>query len=395
MEEERKYIPKPTFMNILKTGGAVGQSFTMSEMLTHLISYIKLKKICNPENVLNVNCEQDELHSVFGVLTFTRSNVELVLTNIFVVHLWNSIFNEERLSKMNYLQHYHPLYISVDEGIFDENLPQGYEDYETDVIQDSSDDRWTASESEIDLDSVRATSYEVEFEVNETDGSTSEPDTDSDIEMPSFLKYIWVIRWVSSAPTSIAATMANLNQGGFLVLLFIPLYSVTIPIFHFGLMKARTEEGSNDSDFNDPDLCKDFWICDKCKIRNKPISRNCLKCWKVRKNWLPDKTTRKTKKLKKRKSRQKYVKMEQSSPEDGSSTQDSQDSLSDIVNNSINQKEDASSLCMICLQRPKSATLVHGRTGHQLCMLNDKKKGDLKDYHTLKVKLNTARMGFS
>ncbi|KAG1678353.1 E3 ubiquitin-protein ligase Mdm2 [Nymphon striatum] len=360
MEEERKYIPKPTFMNILKTGGAVGQSFTMSEMLTHLISYIKLKKICNPENVLNVNCEQDELHSVFGVLTFTRSNVELVLTNIFVAHLWNSIFNEERLSKMNYLQHYHPLYISVDEGIFDENLPQGYEDYETDVIQDSSDDRWTASESEIDLDSVRATSYEVEFEVNETDGSTSEPDTDSDIEV---VVHTTVFSDDSDIP--------------------------------FWADESSNEEGSNDSDFNDPDLCKDFWICDKCKIRNKPISRNCLKCWKVRKNWLPDKTTRKTKKLKKRKSRQKYVKMEQSSPEDGSSTQDSQDSLNDIVNNSINQKEDASSLCMICLQRSKSATLVHGRTGHQLCMLNDKKKGDPKDYHTLKVKLNTARMGFS
>lgn len=35
-------------------------------------------------------------------------------------------------------------------------------------------------------------------------------------------------------------------------------------------------------------LCQDYWRCVKCDELNPPLPRNCLRCWTLRRDWLPE-----------------------------------------------------------------------------------------------------------
>nr|XP_057934200.1 E3 ubiquitin-protein ligase Mdm2-like isoform X2 [Doryrhamphus excisus] len=49
-------------------------------------------------------------------------------------------------------------------------------------------------------------------------------------------------------------------------------------------------EGEDDDSFDeDTEITEaDYWRCDKCDELNPPLPRNCLRCWKLRQDWLRD-----------------------------------------------------------------------------------------------------------
>ena len=186
-----------------------------------------------------------------------------------------------------------------------------------------------------------------------------------------------------------------------------------------------SEEGK-ELDSYDPELGPaDMWTCVGCKKPNKPYIRYCLSCWQVRKNWLSydRKKKRKTDSdkavshdsdtetdgagadmdtvgaddrprmdsqdsgigsgesqemevavsdVKPVLVRSMSVKSEASTPESVSSSVSSQPSSLDSGYQSPSQSNNKhntsqSQLCLLCCTRPKNASLVHGRIGHQVC----------------------------
>ena len=167
-------------------------------------------------------------------------------------------------------------------------------------------------------------------------------------------------------------------------------------------------------DSYDPELgLADMWTCVGCKKPNKPYIRYCLSCWQVRKNWLSYDRKKKRKtddkvvlhdsdtetdgagadrpRMDSQDSgigsaesqemevavsdrpvlvRSMSVKSEASTPESVSSSVSSQPSSLDSgyqstsQNNKLNSSQ--SQLCLLCCTRPKNASLVHGRIGHQV-----------------------------
>lgn len=171
------------------------------------------------------------------------------------------------------------------------------------------------------------------------------------------------------------------------------------------------EEGQeSDSDIDEDDL----WSCPHCNLKNHPLSRQCARCWVERHEWLPhlkrlsseppmesSKTIEESASyptLQKSHSLSVTPTIENpssssSSPQLitftqllGSSSLAASSSTSAEINNqgqssshhthqtdnkSSKTKDSAFSpdLCVICLVQPRNASLVHGRTGHQVCCI--------------------------
>lgn len=181
------------------------------------------------------------------------------------------------------------------------------------------------------------------------------------------------------------------------------------------------EEGQElDSDIDEDDL----WPCPQCNLKNHPMSRQCARCWMERHEWLPHlkrlssdpgpMVTTATRTVPVLPSLQKSVSLPvspriESTPLSSSSSSlqpvrpssdtsascvlsASSSATNDRQENKLSARDELSSsdskqvvdkksdtkgpeatfsrdLCVICLTQPRNASLVHGRTGHQVCCI--------------------------
>ena len=183
-------------------------------------------------------------------------------------------------------------------------------------------------------------------------------------------------------------------------------------------VKRRRDEAKKDSvywgdsEIDDKELSSydselepaDIWMCHTCNKPNKPYFRYCASCWKVRRGWLGYDGR---KKKKSKKSGRKITSHDSDNETDGCTVEDrprmdSQDSgvgtgdsqefeiaqteqkkVSKVLERSVSQvsqhstesssssgyhsiQSKTSHLCLLCCTRPKDASLVHGRIGHQV-----------------------------
>ncbi|KAH9499047.1 hypothetical protein Btru_005506 [Bulinus truncatus] len=152
---------------------------------------------------------------------------------------------------------------------------------------------------------------------------------------------------------------------------------------------------SDTDDESDPELTDgDKWFCEYCKTKNPPLQRNCGGCWSVRQDWLggsystddactvsQESTTTDDNNCSQN-STLCAPDSASSSKVQGHLTPDSDDSREDIqvdgesmdLCDDGGKKSKNADLCVICFSRKKTATLVHGKTGHQACCYTCAKK---------------------
>ncbi|XP_078357538.1 E3 ubiquitin-protein ligase Mdm2-like isoform X2 [Oculina patagonica] len=153
-------------------------------------------------------------------------------------------------------------------------------------------------------------------------------------------------------------------------------------------------EGESDSEIDEDDL----WACSQCNLKNHPMSRQCARCWTERHEWLPHlkrmasepamdlsrvTDTPTSPLLQKSSSLAVAPTIENpcSSSFDLSTLKQqpetrqalSAESTEQTVTQHSENKHSASAftpdLCVICLTQPRNASIVHGRTGHQVCCI--------------------------
>ncbi|KAI8791381.1 E3 ubiquitin-protein ligase Mdm2-like isoform X1 [Biomphalaria glabrata] len=129
----------------------------------------------------------------------------------------------------------------------------------------------------------------------------------------------------------------------------------------------------------------DKWCCEYCKLKNPPFQRNCGGCWSVRPDWLPQVSNNSTDETC-------APSQDSITTEDASCSQNSNLNptpslkMQDCPSSDSESKQDIevdgegcteknnSDLCVICYSRRKTASLVHGKTGHQACCYKCAKK---------------------
>ncbi|XP_078582790.1 protein Mdm4-like isoform X1 [Branchiostoma floridae x Branchiostoma japonicum] len=230
--------------------------------------------------------------------------------------------------------------------------------YSTAYVADSSDDLWFLEE---DSDREEVPVIDWEFEL---DSDSSEPYNDDDDEEDSNMDgeeeeyYVEMIRCSDND----------------------------------SCMADESEE-STDEEITD----KDKWKCDKCPMRNSPYQRYCSHCWALRKDWFPEvhnssqkSTLQRSNSCPEAQSTENDGAGEPSpgvvSPPERTISTDSAFSSLGSSSQEVNSTPGATGVsqdhvgtvvmepCMICLSRPKVASMVHGRTAHLVCCYTCAKK---------------------
>ncbi|XP_066265358.1 E3 ubiquitin-protein ligase Mdm2-like isoform X1 [Branchiostoma lanceolatum] len=232
--------------------------------------------------------------------------------------------------------------------------------YSTAYVADSSDDLWFLEE---DSDREEEIEWPWEFEL---DSDSSEPyndddDDDSDIDGEEEEYYVEMI-----------------------------------PCSDNDSCMADESEESTDEEITD----KDKWKCDKCPMRNSPYQRYCSHCWALRKDWFPEvHNSGQRSTLQRSNSCPEAQSMENDdtaspaepspgvvSPPERTISTDSAFSSLGSSSQEVNSAPGATGVsqdhvgavvmepCMICLSRPKVASMVHGRTAHLVCCYTCAKK---------------------
>ncbi|XP_060593001.1 E3 ubiquitin-protein ligase Mdm2-like [Ruditapes philippinarum] len=225
---------------------------------------------------------------------------------------------------------------------------------ETVIVQDSTDDLWFLEE---DSDTV----FSIEYDVESDNASPTESDLSSIQSGESFL----VVCKESDVEFFADCSDSDSNDGD----------------------KELTEA--------------DNWVCIECNQSNPPVQRYCGRCWKLRTDWLgsqaraderpeDDKSTlsQETQRKDKNVSNQsREISDNDCKTVDDMLIKDLAEQRYSFSNIQLQQKDNKSTVdtertnpnvskapsvaledpCIICLTRPKTASLIHGTSGHQVC----------------------------
>lgn len=178
-------------------------------------------------------------------------------------------------------------------------------------------------------------------------------------------------------------------------------------------------EGDRESDSEiDED---DLWACSQCNLKNHPMSRQCARCWTERHEWLPhlkrlssepamnlsritdmprspslqkssslavaptienpcSSSSLNLVTLKQQDNSDSFVTGSSASAEgnsqgqshstgQGSSAENAEQTITQHSGTKPSEPAFTPDLCVICLTQPRNASIVHGRTGHQVCCI--------------------------
>ncbi|XP_067123019.1 E3 ubiquitin-protein ligase Mdm2-like [Centruroides vittatus] len=420
-----KFVLKSAFLKLLESVGASGKVFTLSQILGFMKNYIIAHNLYDKKNPRQIFCEDDDLGKVLGVNKFTIDDVMKLLTRVLyrlppttkdssessensqIDSLKRPPAAENVECKKQKLEDHSsanvrpksPIIICIpDKPDYDSTCETdlSIQSHETALAKDSTDDLWFLEEDEYDVEVEDDDDYfSVEYELgsqSSMEGSLVS-DTDSDIE-----------------------DVIN---------------AVLICKDDDDMEFWADDSSDDDDFSTDPELEEgDKWTCSRCKSLNPPPMRYCQKCWDERIGWLPESRRhhppppRKSRKKRRMNKNQKLErKNTDSKPEKvddaleaklekeeslksvddvnldnfypastsysiHKSTTDSEASIQPIKlceNPSVESFPDSydktdcnsvppsaaadkeSNVCPLCLQKEKTAIIVHGRTGHQMC----------------------------
>lgn len=281
-----KFAVKPAFLQLLKTVGADGNLFTLSQVLGYMKNYIISHNLYDKTNPRQIFCENDELGKVLGVNKFTIDDVMNLLTlvlyrlpfkkdctdssnNSSVDGMKRLLVEENVESKKLRLEEQSqaitrplsPIVICIPEKPdYDSNCETdlSIQSYETALAKDSTDDLWFLEEEEeydVELGNDTEDYFSVEYEVGSASSVADNlvSDTDSDIE--DIVNAVLICKDDSDME----------------------------------FWADSSDSDDDDDESTDPELAEgDKWTCSRCKSLNRPFMRYCQKCWDQRIGWLPE-----------------------------------------------------------------------------------------------------------
>ncbi|XP_062607219.1 E3 ubiquitin-protein ligase Mdm2-like isoform X2 [Saccostrea cucullata] len=239
-----------------------------------------------------------------------------------------------------------PLYIKVKVETDSDTDHTSNQDGSSSRIEESSDDLWFLEEDQQDSDT-----FSIEYEIED------------------------------SEPSDIISESSSVVSG-----------QDVIVVCSDSDVEFWADESDTCTDWNEGDQ----WTC-ACGTKNTPVQRHCKFCWKIRPGWLGEKRKRSpsseetdsNKKWKEdsetdtpdivRVAEKETLKSDSIDSGICLSSQDTASSQAELVQLgsrriSLNYRSKESPVkkapedpCIICLKRPKTGSIIHGGTGHQVC----------------------------
>uniref|UniRef100_A0A3P9KAB9 MDM2 proto-oncogene n=1 Tax=Oryzias latipes TaxID=8090 RepID=A0A3P9KAB9_ORYLA len=381
--------PKVEFCSLLQHAGATKDVFTMKEVMFYLGRYIMQKQLYDQKQQHMVHCAQDALGRVLGVDSFSvkepRVLFAMITKNLVAVNNKEGGATEAAIRVSFSLEAYcshQQTCCSDSTHLILAGPSQSVEEEDEAEEEEEGEGRKRR----------RSDSYSLTFDdslswcvigglVSGRDRQSSQSSSSESTVSPS--KHFWCFQ----------------------------VYEVTI-----------FEADDEDSFDEDTEITEaDYWRCSKCDELNPPLPRNCLRCWDLRQDWLPNQSANAAsspKALPTKPNNQSDAKdapgtflsdsghcsvpnsqdlLSLSQPSSSSSSQEKlwtpesqpcSSSLSSDVNELLPSSPTAppppqclpelersvsaewrlpdSCLdpCLICQSRPKNGCIVHGRTGH-------------------------------
>uniref|UniRef100_A0A3P9IYB5 MDM2 proto-oncogene n=1 Tax=Oryzias latipes TaxID=8090 RepID=A0A3P9IYB5_ORYLA len=290
--------PKVEFCSLLQHAGATKDVFTMKEVMFYLGRYIMQKQLYDQKQQHMVHCAQDALGRVLGVDSFSvkepRVLFAMITKNLVAVN------NKDSAS---------------DSGESASSRPdRGSEVAETES-RSSSLDRRRRRRSHRSSDPGPSQSVEEEDEAEEEEEGEGRKRRRSDSYSLTFDDSLsWCVigglvsgrdrqssQSSSSESTSerseVTAAPSESDSDNFSVEFEVESIdsddygeddaslSADDQVYEVTIFEADDEDSFDE----DTEITEaDYWRCSKCDELNPPLPRNCLRCWDLRQDWLPN-----------------------------------------------------------------------------------------------------------
>ncbi|KAM8801761.1 E3 ubiquitin-protein ligase Mdm2 [Rhynchonycteris naso] len=309
-EQETLVRPKPLLLKLLKSVGALKDTYTMKEVIFYLGQYIMNKRLYDEKQQHIVYCSNDLLGDLFGVPSFSvkehRKIYTMIYRNLVVV-------NQQEPSDSGTSVSENRCHL---EGGSDQKDPvqelQEEKPSSSDLVsRPSTSSRRTISETGENSDELpgecqrkrhKSDSISVSFDESlavcvireircerssssESTGTPSNPDLDAGVSEQSGE---WLDQDSVSDRFSVEFEVESVNsedynlseEGQELSDEDDEVYRVTV---------YQAEESDTDSFEDDPEISlADYWKCTSCNEMNPPLPSHCNRCWALRENWLPE-----------------------------------------------------------------------------------------------------------
>uniref|UniRef100_A0A8C8DXY8 MDM2 proto-oncogene n=1 Tax=Oryzias sinensis TaxID=183150 RepID=A0A8C8DXY8_9TELE len=293
--------PKVEFCSLLQHAGATKDVFTMKEVMFYLGRYIMQKQLYDQKQQHMVHCAQDALGRVLGVDSFSvkepRVLFAMITKNLVAVNNKDSASDsgesassrpdrgsevaetESRSSSLDRRRRRRRSHRSSDPGpsqsVEEEDEAEEEEEEEGEGRKRRRSDSYSLTFDDSlswcvigglvsgrDRQSSQSSSSESTSERSEVTAAPSESDSDN------FSVEFEVESIDSDDYGEDDASLSADDQ----------VYEVTI-----------FEADDEDSFDEDTEITEaDYWRCSKCDELNPPLPRNCLRCWDLRQDWLPN-----------------------------------------------------------------------------------------------------------
>ncbi|XP_061570688.1 E3 ubiquitin-protein ligase Mdm2 [Cololabis saira] len=300
--ENKLVRPKVEFCSLLQLAGATKDVFTMKEVMFYLGQYIIQKQLYDQKQQHIVHCAQDALGRVLGVDSFSvkepRVLFSMITKNLVVVKNQDSSDSSEALSSQTDLGTEATETASCSSSPDRRRRRRRWSCRSSDPgpsrnIEDGEDKEESEEDEEGGRKRRRSDSYSLTFDDSlswcvigglgsgwdknfSTESSDSHSTSErsevtvaaSDSESDNFSVEFEVESIDSDDYNEDDASLSADDQ----------VYELTI-----------FEADDDDSFDEDTEITEaDYWRCVKCEELNPPLPRNCLRCWTLRQDWLPD-----------------------------------------------------------------------------------------------------------
>ncbi|XP_070537384.1 uncharacterized protein [Ptychodera flava] len=341
--------PKPAFLELLNSVGAKGHMFTTRQLLSYLIKYIGNRHLYDENDPRKVYCENDPLGKVFGVAGFTIKDVKnLMFANVSVVsdpanlaEHHNPNYQHQVRQSYYTLQHHHQQMVSRKEAghvtmascstakaassstmatpiatAASGSMPAPMPPVVMEAAVSTSSTRSPSNSPDSKVKSLGGAAYISPARKPDCVSKEKEPQSSTESSATVESKMSRKSTDIQSLQGHETAYVADSSDD----LWFLEEddhFSVEYEVeseasegYQFGNTTSETDSSDastevyevlqlcddNDSCFADDDSSdtdgeltdQDKWACSECSTWNSPIRRNCIRCWALRKGWLPD-----------------------------------------------------------------------------------------------------------
>uniref|UniRef100_UPI0037E91C67 E3 ubiquitin-protein ligase Mdm2 n=1 Tax=Semicossyphus pulcher TaxID=241346 RepID=UPI0037E91C67 len=306
-DDDNKLVrPKVEFQTLLQHAGATKDVFTMKEVMFYLGQYIIQKQLYDQKQQHIVHCSQDALGRVLGVDSFSvkepRVLFAMITKNLVAVKSQESpqrssesqsnsqtdrgaeeADSESRSSSPDRRRRRRKARRSCRSS-----EPGPSHSVEDDEAEDESEEE----EEEGDRKRRRSDSYSLTFDDSLSwcvigglgSGRDRPSSQSSDSHSTSARSEVTVAASDSDSDNfSVEFEVESVdsddyNEDDASMSADDQVYEVTI-----------FEEEEDDSFDEDTEITEaDYWRCEECEEMNPPLPRHCLRCWKLRQDWLPE-----------------------------------------------------------------------------------------------------------